>query len=661
MGTTGSAPDESATESRLLRLSDGTVVEPAILASVVESPMDAILALDDEQRIVLFNPGAEAMFRCPASEAIGEPLDRFVPMRFHANHRRLVHEFGETGSTSRGMGHLRPLAALRADGVEFPIEATISQVSVEGRHYYAAIVRDISRRQAAERALQRQASLLDLAYDAIFTWDLDGPITFWNRGAEALYGYLRDEAVGCPSHELLKTRHQDGFASVRDDLLRRGVWEGEVVHRRSDGTEVLVESRHVLVHDADGAYVLEVNRDISERKLAEVERTRVAAQEAAARAEAEAAQAERDRLYEILDRLPSGVMILSIADGMIEFANAAFGELTSLPVSAVDALPVYGRDFVFLRADGTPLPTLERPSFRVMRGERVANQQLMLERHDGSHVAVSAYAGPMHDEHDRTNRVIVLLQDVSQLRQAEQLKDDFLALISHEFRTPLTAIHGGAHMLAREGDALDDETRAELLADVGTESERLDRMLGNILTLANVMAGRLPVETEPVLLAPLVKRVVAAVSLRETRHQFVIDVPAEIPPVEADPGLLEQVLRNLYENALKYAPHGGEIRTLASVTVDGVAIQVCDQGIGISSEHVRSVFERFRRVGGDPTVRGMGLGLYLSRHLVEAQHGTIAASSDGPGRGSEFTVTLPVAVGWSDLPDESDAGSKGSL
>jgi two-component system sensor histidine kinase KdpD len=296
-----------------------------------------------------------------------------------------------------------------------------------------------------------------------------------------------------------------------------------------------------------------------------------------------------------------------------------------------------------------------------MRGERVANQQLLLERHDASHVAVSAYAGPLHDKHDQPIRVIVLIQDVSQLRQAEQLKDDFLALISHEFRTPLTAIHGGAHMLAREGDTLDTETRNELLTDVVAESERLDRMLGNILTLANVMAGRLPVETEPVLVEPLVKRVVSSVSQTETRHQFIIDIPAGTPPVEADPGLLEQVLRNLYENAIKYAPNGGEVRTDAGVSPDGVAIRVCDQGIGISPEHVRTVFERFRRVGGDPTVRGMGLGLYLSRHLVEAQHGTIAASSEGPGRGTEFTVMLPVAIGWSNVPEETEAVSEGSL
>ena len=173
-----------------------------LLQAIVGSAMDAIVALDAEQRIVLFNPAAEAMFRCPAEEALGQPLDRFLPDRFQDIHRRHVAAFGHTGDTSRSMGHLRPLAALRADGEEIPIEATIARVAIEGRPYYAAIVRDITARLQAETSLKRQVDLLNLAYDAIFTWDWNGPITFWNAGAERLYGYTRMEAIGRTSHEL---------------------------------------------------------------------------------------------------------------------------------------------------------------------------------------------------------------------------------------------------------------------------------------------------------------------------------------------------------------------------------------------------------------------------------------------------------------------------
>ena len=184
------ASDDPANRLAAYSINDDGL-QPILLRSIISSAMDAIIALDAEQRIVLFNPAAEAMFRCPATRALGQPLDRFLPSRFRAIHRQHVAAFGATGDASRSMGHLRPLAAIRGDGEEFPIEATIARVAIDGRPYYAAIVRDITARQRDAASLQRQADLLDLAYDAIFTWDWDGPITFWNRGAERLYGYSR--------------------------------------------------------------------------------------------------------------------------------------------------------------------------------------------------------------------------------------------------------------------------------------------------------------------------------------------------------------------------------------------------------------------------------------------------------------------------------------
>jgi PAS domain S-box-containing protein len=631
----------------------GDRVRPALLSAIVDSAMDAIVALDDEQRIVLFNPSAEAMFGCPAVEALGQPLDRFLPERFRAIHRQHVAAFGETGDTARSMGHLRPLAALRANGDEFPIEATISQVVVDGRPHFAAIVRDISARRAAETRLQRQADLLDLANDAIFTWDWDGPITFWNRGAERLYQRSSQDAIGRSVHELLRVRHPDGVDALRHALERDGVWEGELRQIRGDGSDIVVESRRVLVRETSRPYVLEVCRDVTERKRAEAERIAGEAQEAASRAAAEAAALQRDRLREILDGLPSGVFIMA-SDRRLELANASFVDLVygGRPPSAM--LPIYDRDFTLLRADGAPLPLDERPAVRALRGERVRNSQLLLERAGGERLPVTVHAAPMREDADLSARAIVVMEDVTQLRQAEQLKDDFLALISHEFRTPLTAIHGGARLLESGADVLDAQTRQEVLGDVVAESARLDRMLGNILTLANVMAGRLPVVTEPVLLTPLAQTVVHEVQPRSPSHAFAVAVPPDLPAVEADPDLLEQVLRNLFENAVKYSPAGGEIRVTATWDTEGIALHVADQGIGIAPEHVGSVFERFRRVGGDPTVRGMGLGLYLSRHLVEAQGGRIAASSPGLGLGTVFTVTLPVARGWADPQLDAD-------
>ena len=355
---------------------------------------------------------------------------------------------------------------------------------------------------------------------------------------------------------------------------------------------------------------------------------------------------QRDRLRSILDSLPAGVMILSGPDSAIQFANAAFVRIVLGSSALPGVLPTYGRDFAFQRADGLPLANEDRPGVRALRGESVFNLQLLLTRSDGTSLPVSVQAAPLRDDLSATMDSVLVVQDVTQLRQAEQLKDDFLSLISHEFRTPLTAIHGGAHLLADAEASLDAKTRRDLLGDVVAESNRLDQMLKNLLLLSSVMAGRLSVETEPVLLAPLAKGVANEVAARSPGHQFMVDVPKETPAVEGDPSLLEQVLRNLYENAVKYSPNGGVIRTATEQVNNRVVLSITDQGLGIAEEHIPNVFLRFHRAGADPTVRGMGLGLYLSRFLIVAQGGEIMVSSPGPGKGSTFSIALPVARGW---------------
>jgi signal transduction histidine kinase len=358
------------------------------------------------------------------------------------------------------------------------------------------------------------------------------------------------------------------------------------------------------------------------------------------------ARQQRDRLRTILDSLPSGVIILSAKTERVQFANAAFIALALGGAAPPGVLPIAGRDYTLTRVDGVALEPADRPELRALAGELVQHQQLTLLRTDGSSVPVSVQAAPLRGPDNEVAEAVLVFQDVTQLRQAEQLKDDFLSLISHEFRTPLTAIHGGAHVLAESAGSLDAETRTELLHDIVAESDRLDRMLKNLLSLAAVMAGRLTAETEPVLLAPLARAVAVEVGNRSPRHELAVELPAGLPPVEGDPSLIAQVLRNLYENAVKYSPAGGRILTTGRAAEQMVEVAVSDQGQGIAREHLRNVFERFHRAGADPTVRGMGLGLYLSRFLVEAQHGYISVHSPGPGLGTTFTVSLPIAGDW---------------
>jgi PAS domain S-box-containing protein len=241
------------------------------LAGVIGSAMDAIITIDEDQRIVLFNSAAERMFLFPAEDAMGQALDRFIPERFRAAHQQHVQGFGETHVTRRSMGALGALYGLRADGEEFPIEASISQIESDGKKLYTVILRDVSERKRAEEALKEQARILDLA--PVLIRDLGGRILFWNKGAEQMYGWTAEEALEKFTHNLLKTEFPRPEEEIKARLLARGHWEGELIHTTKDGRQLVIACHWVLHRDEQGKAkaILEVNNDVTERKQAESE------------------------------------------------------------------------------------------------------------------------------------------------------------------------------------------------------------------------------------------------------------------------------------------------------------------------------------------------------------------------------------------------------
>lgn len=393
----------------------------------------------------------------------------------------------------------------------------------------------------------------------------------------------------------------------------------------------------------------------------------------------ERAERQRDRLQVIIDQLPAGVAIQAPPDWRITVMNRA-ARVMLLPDDAESTMPLPATALGFQRIDGTDLPAAEWPHAMVAADVAgndhqraraqipIHQQQLLVHGASGRAYPVFAQATaiPLVDADDGELGSVVVFQDMTQMRAAEQLKDDFLSLISHEFRTPLTAIHGGAHMLESAWGQLDPETERVLLGDIVQESARLDQMLVNMLRLAEVMAGRLQPVTEPVLLGAIVSRVVKAFQDRRTDLDLLlsVQVPRDLPAVESDPVLLDQVLRNLIENGIKYRASGvrPEIAISAEAHEREVIVRVRDAGIGIAPQHVGEVFERFRRPGADVGIRGMGLGLYLCRHLIAAQDGRIWAESPGIGKGTTISFALPVATGWETddaLPDEAGQAWKG--
>jgi PAS domain S-box-containing protein len=241
------------------------------LAGIIGSAMDAIITIDDTERIILFNGAAEKMFLFPSEDAIGQPLDRFIPERFRLAHKGHIRNFGQTHVTRRSMGTLGALFGLRADGEEFPLEASISQVESERQKFYTVILRDITERQRSDEALKEQTRILDFA--PVMIRDLKGRIIFWNSGVTKIFGWKAEEALGEISYNLLHTEFPRPLAQIKARLYADGSWEGETTHTRKDGKQIVVSSQWVLHRDQQDKpkAVLVVNNDITERKQAESE------------------------------------------------------------------------------------------------------------------------------------------------------------------------------------------------------------------------------------------------------------------------------------------------------------------------------------------------------------------------------------------------------
>jgi PAS domain S-box-containing protein len=247
------------------------------LSSVIGSAMDAIITVDADQRVILFNTAAEKVFDCSRSEAIGQPLDRLIPERFRNAHNAHIVNFGQTRVTTRSMGSLRAISGRRSNGEEFPIEASISQVEVDGRKLFTVIIRDITERRRTEEEiakttaeLEQHSRLLDLAQVLVRDAN-DDRIILWNRGAEKFYGWTKEEALGRSSHELLQTVFPVPRESIEAEIFNAGHWEGELTHTCRDGKRVTVASHQVLQRNERGepVAILEANNDITDRKEAE--------------------------------------------------------------------------------------------------------------------------------------------------------------------------------------------------------------------------------------------------------------------------------------------------------------------------------------------------------------------------------------------------------
>jgi PAS domain S-box-containing protein len=482
----------------------------------------------------------------------------------------------------------------------------------------------------ANATLLDQGQLLNLAHDMILVREVDGAITFWNTGAERVYGWTQEEAIGQVSHDLLRTKFPVPLEQIQAELEKKGYWDGELVHSQRDGTKLVVASRWALQTDERGqprAY-LEINNDITGRKHAE-----------------ELLHRRTALLRSILDSMTDGVVVTDDDEKFLEFNPAAEQIFGGGPTSLKsDDWPVhYG---LFLPDAVTPFPADQLPLPRAIRGEEVRNIEMFVRNErvpEGRFVTVNGR--PLKNGAGERSGAVVVCRDISVRKRMEQdlsrsnaELEQFASIASHDLQEPLRMVSGFTQLLARRyKGGLDDEAM-EYITFAVDGCRRMQGLIEDLLEFSRVGVKSGPTDliaSESVLASTLndLTLTIAAVGAVITHDP--------LPAVVANSALLGRLFQNLIGNALKF--HSGtQPRVHISAWCDGAicTFAVADNGIGIDSQHFDRIFTIFQRLHTRDEYVGTGIGLAVCKRIVEYHGGRIWVESQ-PGHGTTVHFTIP--------------------
>ncbi|HZJ15122.1 MAG TPA: ATP-binding protein, partial [Chthoniobacteraceae bacterium] len=530
---------------------------------------------------------------------------------------------------------------------------------------------------------------------------LEGIITTWNKGAQKMFGYSAQEAVGKPVTILIPPDHLDEEPRILE-RVRSGqvVLPYETVRMRKDGSLLNVSLTVSPVKDSTGSIigVSKIARDITQRKRAEAERAQLHALEQAARARAEEAERRARFLAEASAGLISTLdyqetlnafvqtavtritdwcaVHLRDSDGVTRLAAAAHSDPAKQP-TAVELRKRYPepRDLLIgttaVLRSGKPEVIHEITDEILVGAARDADHLALLrglglrsaivvplvanDRVFGAIALASGGARHRYTEadlpfaEDLAARVATAAENArlyQELRQANVAKDHFMAVLSHELRTPLNPV------LMTVADLERDQSIApairEQLTVVRRNVELEARLIDDLLDSTRIASGKLQLQRTVVDATELIRRAIGIVESEAQAKGVRLELAtcADPCPVDSDPARLQQVIWNVVKNAVKFTPKGGSVRVSSQISSGRIQIVVQDNGIGIEQKHLASIFNPFEQ-GDLATGRrfgGLGLGLAISKALVTLHGGSLTAQSDGPNRGATFTIDLPLAT-----------------
>ncbi len=599
----------------------------AYQAGLLDQINDAIISTDEDRLIQTWNTAAEKRYGLPASEAIGRNLNDVYRTEYPQESREQVYQAIEENGFWQG-----ELQQILPDGRCLHVYISLSTI-MDMQGQISGIVStstDITERKRIQEALQlsqeRLKRFLEASPDGIFICDTDFKMLEINTALLTMEGSTREAVIGRSLLDmapfLKDSPHIEAFMQVMETGLPYEVTERA---RSPEAADRLLDIKAIKVGDGLGVIL----SDVTELRQLEHERERFFA-------------------------LSADMLVVIGLDGSFHRVNPSFEAVLGYSMDELAGMTTL--DLMHPDERDEAIVVLGR----LTEGEAVIGLEVRFRRKDDEYLWLNWNAVPYLEE----NEIFAVARDVTEMRQAHQtlldnerleaelqkerelneLKNWFMSLVSHEFRTPMTIIQSSAEIIRRYWDKMSDDVRARHLSHIVSQVAQLNALLSDYTLVLHAQAGRLEFQPLPQDVMNFCQQVMDDFSLTaNSRHKLSLVCPKTPLTVMIDPRFLGYTLRNLLSNAIKYSPDGGEIRLELSVQDKQLAFQVSDQGIGIPAKALANIFEPYHRADNVGTIHGSGIGLNIVRQCVEAHGGQISVRSQ-EGLGSTFTVTLPLVA-----------------